>query len=315
MAELKYYPAKIFRWTNIPLYLLKEMLIGRRENEKDNVILVTGARGDGKSTFVGKVLFQFEEFDPYKSMVYNKEKMFELIKEKKGFVWADEAVVNAAKGNVMSKANKMLHEIVTINRDNFNIVFFCMPFVEDFDSKILQYVSMWVHIDSRGLGVIMLPSNKGIFGKKNWDIDAMKKIFVEFQKENQGITHVPYWIYPNFRGYITFGKLNKKQDIIVKEIKSLRKNENLEKQSQEEVVAEVKQFENYNKYSAKKLAEKIAKGEIRNMETLKLTCEDMKLEFEEMERKINNIFRKSNVGKTIKGIFKDYDKADSLITF
>lgn len=311
----KFYPAKVYRWTNTPLYMIKEMLLGRRENEKDNVILVTGARGDGKSTFVGKVLFLFEDFDPYECMVYNKEKMFELIKKKNGYIWADEAVVNAAKGNVMSRANKMLHEIVTINRDNYNILFFCMPFVEDFDSKILQYVSMWVHIDSRGLGVMMLPSNKGIFGKRNWDVDAMKKIFDEFHKENKGINHVPYWIYPNFRGYIRFAKLSKEQDKIVKEIKTLRKNENLDKQSQEEVVMEVKSLENYSKYSSKKLAEKVAKGEIRDYDSFKFNCEEMKLDPKQMEAKINTIFKRSGMTKTLKGQLKEYEKMDALIKF
>jgi hypothetical protein len=311
----KYYPAKLYKWVTIPLYLIKEMLLGRRSNERDNVILVTGARGDGKSTFVGKCLFQFEDFDPYECMVYNKEKMFELIKKKNGYIWADEAVVNAARGNVMSRANKMLHEIVTINRDNFNIVFFCMPFVEDFDTKILQYVSMWIHIDSRGVGVVMLPSNKGIFGKRNWDIDAMKKMFDEFQKENKGAYHVPYWIYPNFRGYVRFGKLTVEQDKIVKEIKTLRKNENMENTRQDEVVGEVKHLENYSKYGSKKLAEKVAKGEIRDIESFKATCVEMKLDAIEMEKKINSIFRKSGVSKTLKGQFKEYDKADSLIRF
>jgi len=310
-----YYPAKIYRRTKIPLFTIKEMLLGRRKNEKDNVILITGARGDGKSTFAGKILFQFEDFDPYKCMVYSKEKMFDLIREKFGYVWADEAVVNAAKGNVMSKANKMLHEIVTINRDNYNVIFFCMPFVEDFDSKILQYISMWVHIDSRGLGVLMLPSNKGIFGKKNWDIDAMKKLFTEFQKENQGVTHVPYWIYPNFRGYIRFGKLTLKQQEITKEIKTLRKNENLEKQSQENIIVEVKQFENYNKYSAKQLTEKIAKGEIRDIESFNLTCTEMKLDKDIMERKVNSILKKNNVQNTMKKLFREYNKTDDLINF
>jgi len=267
------------------------------------------------STFTGKILFQFEDFDPYKCMVYNKEKMFELVKEKNGYVWADEAVVNAAKGNVMSRTNKMLHELVTINRDNFNIVFFCMPFVEDFDSKILQYISMWIHIDSRGLGVMLLPSNKGIFGKKNWDILAMKKLFDEFQKENSGASHVPYWIYPNFRGYVKFGKLTKEQDAIMKEIKAVRKNENLEKQSQEEVITEVKQYDNYNKYSAKKLAEMIAKGEIRDIESFKFNCQEMKLDEKAMETKINSIFKKSNAGTTMKQLFKKYETADSLIKF
>jgi hypothetical protein len=310
-----FYPAKKYKWTTLPLSLFKEMLIGRRENEKDNVILITGARGDGKSTFTGKILFSFDDFDPYQAMVYNKEAMFKQIKKKFGYIWADEAVVNAARGNVMTKANKILHEIVTINRDNFNIVFFLIPFVEDFDTKILQYCSAWIHIDSRGLGVVMLPSNKGIFGKRNWDIDAMKKMFDEFCKENNNQAHVPYWIYPNFRGYIRFGKLSVDQKRIIDGIKQLRKNENLEKQNQEEVVVEVKKFEDYNKYSAKKLAEMIARGEIRSMKQFEVTCEDMKLDSTEILKKCDNIFDRSKVGKTVRGMFKEYGKADDLIQF
>ena len=315
MAFKKFHPAKKYKWITLPLGLIKQMLIGRRDNEKDNIILVTGARGDGKSTFVGKILFQFEDFDPYEQMVYNKEDMFKLIKKKNGYVWADEAVVNAARGNVTTRANKMLHEIVTINRDNFNMIFFCMPFVEDFDTKILQYVSMWVHIDSRGVGVVLLPSNKGIFGKRNWDIDAMKKIFDEFIRENRSALHIPYWIYPNFRGYIRFGKLTKKQEKIVKEIKTIRKNENLDKMNQEEVVSEVKQFDDYIKHSAKKIAQMIAKGEIRSMKQLEMTCTDMKLEVTQILKKCDAIFKRSGVGQTVKQTFKKYEHADNLMEF
>jgi aspartokinase len=143
----------------------------------------------------------------------------------------------------------------------------------------------------------------------------MKKLYDEFNKENQGAFHVPYWIYPNFRGYIRFGKLSKEQDTIMKEIKSLRKNENMEKESQEEVVTEVKKFENYKKYSSKKLAELVAKGEIRSKEQFKLNCQDMKLDHELMLKQISNIFKKSNVGKTPNQLFKEYEQADMLIKF
>jgi hypothetical protein len=311
----KFYPAKKYHWTIWPLPLFKEMLIGRRANEKDNIILVTGARGEGKSTMVGKILFQFEDFVPYECMVYNKEKMFELVKKKNGYIWGDEAVVSAAKGNVMSRANKMLHEIFTINRDNFNIVFFCMPFVEDFDSKILQYCSAWIHVDSRGLGVVLLPSNKGIFGKRNWDIDAMKKIFDEFVKENNNCSHVPYWIFPNFRGYVRFGKLPPQQDAIIKEIKAMRKNENMEKTMQQEVVVEVKNSDEYMKYSSKKIAELIGKGEIRNMQQFNETCTDMKLDPAQILTKCNHIFKVSGVGKTVAQQLKEYDRLDNLVRF
>lgn len=310
----KYYPAKIYKWTVLKLEDLKEMLLGRRANEKDNMILVTGARGDGKTTFTGKVMFLFDDFDPYKSMVYTKEAMFKLIKQKNGYIWADEGVVNAAKGNVMTKANKLLFEASTINRDNFNIVFFLMPYVDDFDSKILEYCSMWIHIDSRGLAVLLVPMNKGLFGKANWDIIAMKKIYDEFLKDNKGLSHIPYWIYPNFRGYLKFGKLRKDQDIIIKEIKALRKNENLDKLTQEEVITQVKELDNYNKYSAKQLAEKVAKGEIRSIKQFNLNCTDMKLSPEEMIKKCDSIFKRSNM-KTTKGFLREYSKEDNLIKF
>jgi hypothetical protein len=294
---------------------MKEMLEGRRDNEKDNVILVTGARGDGKSTFTGKVLFLFKEFDPYESIVYTKEAFFKQLKKKNNFVWADEGVVNAAKGNVMTRANKLLFEGLTINRDNFNVVFFLMPFVEDFDSKILQYCSAWVHIDSRGLAVLMLPSNKGLFGKRNWDIDAMKRLFDDFQKENVKATHMPYWVYPNFRGYIRFGKLSPEQDKIVKEIKYLRKNENLDKQTQDEVVVEVKELTNYKKYSSIKLAEKIMKGEIRDLEVFKMQCADLKLDEHETLNKCQSILKRNGITKSVKALFKEYEKIDEAIRF
>lgn len=315
MYKHKFYPAKQYKWHTTPLSQIKEMLLARRANEKDNMILVTGSRGEGKSSLTGKILFQFEDFDPYVSMVYSKESMFSLIKKKNGYIWADEGVINAAKGNVMTRANKLLFEASTINRDNFNIVFFLMPFIEDFDTKILQYISMWIHIDSRGLGVLMLPSNKGIFGKRNWDINAMKKLYDEFLEENHGVRHAPYWIYPNFRGYIRFAKLSPEQDKIIKEVKALRKNENLDKEFQQEIEVEVKQMDNYNRYAAKKLSEMIAKGEIRSPEQFESTCEQMKLDAKSMMSKCDSIFKKSGSDKTARGLIREYMKADDMIKF
>lgn len=311
----KFHPAKIYRWHVTPLKVFRQMLLGRRANQLDNIILITGARGSGKSTMAGKILFGFDDFDPYEQIVYDKESMFKLIKRKNGYVWADEAVVNAAKGNVMSRANKMLFEMQTINRDNFNIVFFAMPFVEDFDSKILQYCSAWIHIDRRGLAVLLLPMNKGIFGRRNWDLVQMKKIFDEFLKEQKGITHVPYWIYDNFRGYIKFGKLNPRHQEIIDEIKTLRKNENLNAQLDKSVVIDAKKVENYAKDAAKKISELVLKGEVRSREQFEKTCVDMKLMAEDMIKLCDRVFRHNNVGKTIKAKLKEYEKADALIQF
>lgn len=315
MMTRRFFPAKKFKWAVIPIKMLVEMVVARRDNEKDNIILVTGSRGDGKSTITGKILFHFSNFDPYESVVYTKEAFFKQIKKKNNYVWADEGVISAAKGNVMTRANKLLFESLTINRDNYNMVFFLLPFVEDFDSKILQYCSAWIHVDSRGLGVLMLPSNKGLFGKRNWDIDAMKKLFDEFQKENKKAFHMPYWVYQNFRGYIKFGKLTAQQQTIINEIKYLRKNENLDKQSQEEVKIEVKELTNYQKYSALKLAEMVMKGELRDLEVFKMQCLDLKVDFEPTLKRVDSILKRNNITKTTKATLKEYEKIDTLLKF
>jgi len=311
----KYYPALKFKWHTTPLQDFKDMLLKRRQNQFDNVILVTGARGMGKSTFIGKICFLFEEFNPFEQIVYNKEGLFKLVKMKNGLIWADEAVVNAARGNVMTRANKLLFEATTINRDNFNVMFFAMPAVEDFDSKILQYVSCWIHITSRGLGVMLLPANRGLFGRANWDLIQMKKIFDEFQKENIHSLHVPYWIFDNFRGYIRFGKLHKKQQDIIDEIKTMRKNENLDKTNQEQIVMSVKEVDNFAKYSAKKISELILKGEIRSPEQFDATCKEMKLDPLEMYKKCDSVFKHNGRDKTVKQTIKEYEKLDALIKF
>lgn len=308
-----FYIAKRYKWHITPLKDFKEMLELRRKNQYDNIILVTGGRGIGKSTFAGKILFQFEDFNPFEQIVYNKENLFKLAKKKNGYIWADEAVVNASKGQVMSRANKMLHELFTISRNNFNIIFLLLPFIEDFDSKILQYCSAWVHIEKRSLGVLLLPANQGIFGRANWDIINMRKIYDEFVKENKGGTHVPFYIFQNFRGYIKFGKLTIKQQEIVDQIKTARKFENLDKETQEQTIMQVKDVEQVAKYSAKQLAEFLIKGQIRSWTAFENQCKEYKLDPNEMMVKCDSILKHNNIGKSVKGLLREMEKQDSKI--
>jgi hypothetical protein len=147
-----------------------------------------------------------------------------------------------------------------------------------------------------------------------WDIDAMKKMFDEFKKENVKAQHVPYWIFENFRGYIKFGKLPKEKDALVKEIKGIRKNENLDKQSEQEVIVNVKESDNYLKHSSKKLAELIIKGEIRDMEAFKFNCEELKLDVDTVRNRVDKIV-KQNKGKTSVQLLKEYTKADQMVKF
>jgi hypothetical protein len=110
----RFYPAKIYsRFLWRLKWFRPDFFDARVAYEKDNVVLVTGALGDGKSTWVGKMCFEYYDdiFKPYEDICYSQEGLFDLMKRNRRIVWADEAVVNASKGGTMTKANKILKEI------------------------------------------------------------------------------------------------------------------------------------------------------------------------------------------------------------
>jgi hypothetical protein len=236
--------------------------VDRIENDKDNIVLITGSRGIGKSTFMIKVASGFEDmeklenncndilsedqkdfklegyttFDMDRDIIYTIAGLQDLcMNHRKGVVCGDEAVVNMSRRNSMTKGNKQLHQIMTISRKNNNTVFLLLPSIEDVDQNILQYCSCWVHIDSRGLAVVFLPNKTSIFGKKRWDVDSAKKIHDKLLDENPRLVSVPYWIYSNFRGYVKFGKLSNAIEERYLRLAEEKKNIEVEKGQEEKV--------------------------------------------------------------------------------
>ena len=252
--------SKIYRQFVFTHEFFRFLLVDRVMIEKDNIILVTGKRGDGKTTVslkivmgfddlqkieefynkemnIGKeekVLYKLKDFTSFnieEDMAFQRKELQRLCRElKRGFILADEAIVNVARRNAMTRANKILHEILTVNRKNYNTIFFCLPSIEDFDVSILQYVTCWIHIDDRGLACVLMPHTKSIFGRKTWDVERMKKIYDKFLEENPRTTTVPYWLFDNFRGYIQFGKLSKSIEEKYLEIANQKKNRNIEEE-------------------------------------------------------------------------------------
>ena len=56
------------------IYSIKEIvdiLKERQKNKFDANIVISGARGDGKSTLIGKIFYRFRGFDSWKHQVYS----------------------------------------------------------------------------------------------------------------------------------------------------------------------------------------------------------------------------------------------------
>lgn len=326
--------ARIYRRFVFTHEFFRFLLIDRVEIEKDNIVLVTGKRGSGKSTYGIKMALGFNNFEELERF-YNKEmnikleenekQLFKLGKytnfdmerdivftnnelqdlcqnSRKGFIVSDEAIVSTGRRNSMTKVNKILHQILTINRKNFNTIFFCLPSVEDFDVSILQYVSCWVHIDDRGLGAVLLPNMPSIFGRKSWDIDKMKKIYDKFLEDNPTALQVPYWLFDNFKGYVKFGKLPKKIEERYTELAHEKKNKEIQKNAEEKV--KKPRIDDTKKDILKKIADKLASGEMTDQADFYKYCGDLEFKKEKLRKEVSEILAASGEGRTVLRIIK-----------
>lgn len=302
------------------------LLIDRIKNKKDNIVLVTGKRGSGKTTLALKIILGFsnidenreyynkeknenakekkeydlQEFTPFdmeKHMCFSKKELQTLWKEERNsFILADEAVVNASRRNSMTRANKILMEIATINRKNFNTVFFCIPGIEDFDIAMLQYVSHWLHIDDRGLGVVLLPNPPSLFGRTSWDIPAMKKIHEKFLEKNPTAPGVPYWLFDNFRGYINFHGMPKKVEELYNKIAHEKKN----KDSDELEFAENKiskwKLDNDKQLKINEIVKQMVDGEIVTSQDYYAKAGGLEISKDKFNKEINKELFKLGIG-------------------
>lgn len=311
------YSSKIYSRFVFTHKFFRFLLIDRILDNKDNIVLITGKRGSGKTTLSIKQIMGFsdiqgneeyynhekniskdekeeyklENFTPFNMethMCFSKKELQDLWKnEKMAFILADEAVVNANRRNSMTKANKILMEIVTINRKNYNTIFFCMPSIEDFDLAILQYITHWIHIDERGIAAVLLPNPPSLFGRKSWDIDHMKKIYEKFLENNPTAPSVPYWLFSNFRGYMKFGAMSKNVEDKYLEIATNKKNRDNELEEALENKPKRGQLNDEKSHKIKEIVTKLINGDIIDSEEYYKTSVGMDLTKDRFNKEIN----------------------------
>jgi len=326
--------ARIYRQFEFSQRFFRFLLVDRIMIKKDNLVLITGKRGDGKTSLSLKIILGFSDmeaieghynteanknsevkkkynldklqsFDLNHDMAFTRKDLQDLCKENhNGFILADEAIVNVARRNSMTKANKILHEVLTINRKNANTVFFCLPSIEDFDISILQYVTHWIHIDDRGLGCILMPEAKSIFGRKTWDIDRMKKIYEKFLEDNPTVQSVPYWLFDNFRGYIRFKALSKEIEKKYLKIAHDKKNEDTNGEA-EASTQKAPRISEEKSVILDKLVGKLISGEITDSSEYYAFCSELEFNKDKLNREINELLAKKGDGRTANRVVRE----------
>lgn len=334
------YPSKIYRNFIFTLEFMRFLLIDRIQQDKDNIVLFTGRRGQGKSTLSIKQIISFndlkkiqeiynkginlsnnkrefqekcktielQEFNFDRDIVFTTDELQNLCQNsRKGFILADEAVVSVSRRGSMTKINKMLHQILTINRKNNNTIFLCLPSIEDLDVSILQYLTMWIHVEERGKASVFMPSRASVFGRKTWDVDSMKKILDKFIDKNPRVGAPPNWIYENFRGYIGFGKLPKKVE--EKYLRLAEEKKNLEAQKTEEKKVKKDRLGKDKRLILKKIVDDLVNGGISDSADYYKYCADLEFKKERLNKEVNNALLKIGEGRNFSRIIKENHEA------
>jgi len=188
----------------------------------DGNVIVSGERGNGKSSIICKMCYRFGSFSPQKHQVYSREEVVKLLRNQRyGLCWDDEAVNSGYKRDFQNKAQKELIKLVTMYRDNFNIYFSAIPNFYSLDKDLRDLTFLHIHVIERGLAVVHMPLQGRLYSQDKWDMKNNARVEMSWTnkiKRNPNF-RPPYHQLSTFKGYIYFNKLTEKQDELYKKIK------------------------------------------------------------------------------------------------
>ena len=216
---------KIIKWT---IGDIVNIIKQRRSNEFDANMIVSGDRGNGKSTLIAKILYRFKEFKPWQHQVYDGESVIKLLKNQKyGLCWDDEAINSGYKRNWQSKAQQELIKIITAYRDSYNIYASAVPNFFSMDKDLRDLYFLHLHVIARGIAVVHMPLQGRLYSQDRWDTKYNAKVEEKWSKRIQENPNYrpPYHKLSTFRGYLFFTDLTKLQKELYKEIKRTKREE------------------------------------------------------------------------------------------
>lgn len=204
------------------VYILKE----RQKNQFDGNIVVSGDRGNGKSTLLYKLFLHFKGFNPRTHQVYSREDVIGLLRgQKYNLCFDDEAVNSGYKRDFHSKAQQELIKIITTYRDNFNIYGSAIPNFFSLDKDLRDLTFLHLFVVERGIAVVHMPLQSLMYSQDRWDAKNNAKIEAGWSskiKSNPNFK-IPFHKLSTFKGYLFFGDLTDKQREIYLEIKRTKR--------------------------------------------------------------------------------------------
>jgi len=205
-----------------------EIINKRQFNEFDSNGAVSGDRGNGKSTLINKILYRFDDFDPWKHQVYDRESVISLLKsEKCGKVWDDEAINSGYKRNFQNKEQQELIKILTAYRDNYNTYWSAIPNFFSLDKDLRDLYFIHLHVIERGIVVVHMPLQGRLYSQDRWDAKYNAKVEESWSKRMQKDPNFKpaYHKLSTFRGYLFFKDMTEGQKKLYKNIKRTKRNE------------------------------------------------------------------------------------------
>ena len=234
---------------------IKDVAESRQKNKYDCNIVTSGARGNGKSTFLFKLFLRFPQFKPWTHVIYTRKEVMSLLEGNQYIpIMDDEAINSGYKRNFFDKDQKRLIQMLNMYRDNFNIYAQAVPNFYALDKDLRDLIKIHVQIIERGIGVIHLPNEHNLYSDDKWDMKYNKKIEEKWGKlkaKNPDF-RPPYHKLSTFRGYIYFNDLTDKQRALYEEIKKTKRK----KVYDEEMKLEVKESNTIYDNLLKRLLEK-----------------------------------------------------------
>lgn len=283
---------------------LVTVLRQRQQNQYDANFVVTGKRGDGKSTLILKILLRFKGlFNQEKHQVYERDDVISLLKRQKfNICWDDEAINSGYKRDFQNKGQQELIKMITAYRDNFNIYASALPFFYSLDKDLRALVFLHIHVIERGYAVLFMPLEDSIHTSDAWDTKNNAKMEESWQKKKikDPLFKFPYHKMSTFAGYLYFGDCTKKQRDKYLRIKAEKRKDAFMTEAETTAEKEKHKEIGFNE----KLMGLIENGEITEDEFIKF-CLFQDKKVTSVIASINKMFKDRGLPKTVMQTFKD----------